>query len=308
MVEIRFDYIKNFDVPESWIEGVLDKSLEKKKKTLLSLPRRLYYYAAGIAACVVIAVAVSLSLMFGIGKDVKMTNPNGDTAYLVEGSTDNTSATDLNGNPLPKDNLPRIFGGDNESSTLVSEPTETDANGNPKQKSKQKSTSPSSGRRTKRNPANGSNSSSSDTGYEEPGEDETPGENISEPPEEPSTVIPTPAEPNTEMPTTQTPWTKPEEEDPNVQYTTADPNAERYYKYSALVFNGRAKGDVYFKLTDQNGTVLANGMVTDKTPENGKTRISYSVYMKPKAGDTYTAVFYGSDGKVIHQQSYYIWW
>ena len=303
MVEIRFDYIKNFDVPESWIEGVLDKSLEKKKKTLLPLPRRIYYYAAGIAACVVIAVAVSLSLMFGIGKDVNMINPNGDNAYHIEGSTDETYTTDSNGNPLPKENLPRIFGGDNEGSTFFTEPAETDANGNPKQKSKQKSTSPSSGRKTKRNPPNGSNSSSSDAEYFEPGEDETPGENISEPPEEPSTVIPTPAEPNTEMPTTQEACL-----DPNYVYTTADPNAERYYKYSALVFNGRAKGDVYFKLTDQNGTVLATGMVTDKTPENGKTRISYSVYMKPKAGDTYTAVFYGSDGKVIHQQSYYIWW
>ena len=306
MVEIRFDYIKNFDVPESWIEGVLDKSLEKKKKTLLPLPRRIYYYAAGIAACVVIAVAVSLSLMFGIGKDVNMINPNGDNAYHIEGSTDETYTTDSNGNPLPKDNLPRIFGGDNESSTLVTEPTETDANGNPKQKSKQKSTSPPSGRRSKRNTPTGSNSSSSDAEYFEPGEDETPGENISEPPEEPSTVIPTPAEPNTEMPTTQTPWTKPEEEDPNVQYTTADPNAERYYKYSALVFNGRAKGDVYFKLTDQNGTVLATGMVTDKTPENGKTRISYSVFMRRKAGNTYTWLFYDSNGTVIKQGSFYI--
>lgn len=135
MVEIRFDYIKNFDVPESWIENVLDKSLEKKKKTVLPLPRRLYYYAAGIAACVVIVAAVSLSLMFGLNNDVSLMNSNPEPpskADLIVEQTTDKDGGDISTAPSKKPGV------ESPMSTALTEPPENIG------KEKQKTAAPKS--------------------------------------------------------------------------------------------------------------------------------------------------------------------
>lgn len=305
MREYNCNQLKNIQVPEVWIENALNTP-EKRKKFVV--PIRFYHFAAGAAACLVLTAAVTFSLLLGINKNAKLTNPNRHSSSVVEQTTADSYAADITVGSSPKGDLPLVFGGDNESSTIVTEPAETDAEGNtvPAESNKQ-STKPISGK-TKNNSSGSSNSPSSKAENDEPRESEASGETGHTSHEEPSSVIPFPEETITEQPTTEEPWTEPDSANPNHHVATEDPYAEKQYKYSAVVFNGRAKGDVYFKLTDQNGTVIANGLVTDKTPENGKTRISHSVFMRRKAGDTYTAVFYGSDGKVIHQQSYYIWY
>lgn len=286
MVEIRFDYIKNFDVPESWIENVLDKSLEKKKKTVLPLPRRLYYYAAGIAACVVVAVAVILSLAFGIGKDVNLTNPNGDNAYIVEDTTDKTYATDSNGKIIPPENSPLIIDGDNESSTIVTEPDETEAEGNTKSSQlTQKSTSQS--RESSKQKLNNTTKPN----------DYLDSQKITEIDEDKTT-----SPYWQDMGTTLIPYS-----DPSVVHTTADTNAEKTYEFYTVVFNGKAKGDVYCKLVDNNGVTVSNGLVADKTPYDGKTRISYSVFIKLNYRESYNVVFYNSYGDIIKQRTIIIY-
>ena len=72
MDEFKFDELKNFSVPESW----LNKALEIPSKKPKSAPKfKLYRYAAAIAACVVIAAAVTLTVMFGFNNEINLTNP-----------------------------------------------------------------------------------------------------------------------------------------------------------------------------------------------------------------------------------------
>ena len=67
MEEFNFEQLKNIEVPQSCIEKALKIPAESKRS---ASPVRLYRFAAGIAACVVIAAAVTLSLMTGINKNV----------------------------------------------------------------------------------------------------------------------------------------------------------------------------------------------------------------------------------------------
>ena len=139
MEEFNFEQLKNIEVPQSCIEKALKIPAESKKS---ASPVRLYRFAAGIAACVVIAAAVTLSLMTGINKDVDMTAPdpeNPSRSELVSNGTGPSSADDISS---PSKTPPLLFGADSQSSTAVTEPAESSANGsgangtkNPKQKS-----------------------------------------------------------------------------------------------------------------------------------------------------------------------------
>ena len=68
MDEFKFDELKKFSVPESW----LNKALEIPSKKPKAAPKfKFYRYAAAIAACVVIAAAVTLTVMFGFNHPLK---------------------------------------------------------------------------------------------------------------------------------------------------------------------------------------------------------------------------------------------
>ena len=72
MDEFKFDELKNFSVPESW----LNKALEIPSKKPKAAPKfKFYRYAAAIAACVVIATAATLTVMFGFNNEINLTNP-----------------------------------------------------------------------------------------------------------------------------------------------------------------------------------------------------------------------------------------
>ena len=73
MDKFSFDSLKNIEVPESWIENALNSSKEKRKYVI---PKRFYYFAASAAACVIIGAAVIFSLIFGINKNVDLTEPS----------------------------------------------------------------------------------------------------------------------------------------------------------------------------------------------------------------------------------------
>lgn len=72
MDEFKFDELKNFSVPESWLNKAL-KIPSKKPKAAQKF--KFYRYAAAIAACIVIAVAVTLTVMFGFNNEINLTNP-----------------------------------------------------------------------------------------------------------------------------------------------------------------------------------------------------------------------------------------
>ena len=108
MDEFKFDELKNFSVPESW----LNKALEIPSKKPKAAPKlKLYRYAAATAACVVIAAAAIFTVMFGFNNEINLTNPepenpskitpafettisvtSGNTEVFTEASTDKLPA------------------------------------------------------------------------------------------------------------------------------------------------------------------------------------------------------------------------
>ena len=289
MEEFNFEQLKNIEVPQRCIEKALKIPAESKKS---ASPVRLYRFAAGIAACVVIAAAVTLSLMTGINKDVDMTAPdpeNPSRSELVSNGTGPSSADDISS---PSKTPPLLYGADSQSSTAVTEPAESSANGsgaNGTKNSKQKSASTSNGSNkaqapTKSKSNNGSNSQKSNVS------DKTDNEPFTE------VEIYTDSDAGkTYEPTTLTPFTDPCVDNP----TQPNYNDNRTFIFYIVVFNGQAKGDVYCKVEDSSGTVVSSGLAA-KNPYGGKMQLSYSVSMIVSAPKQFTVTFYNSN-EIIKQ-------
>ena len=120
----KFDFncnqLKNAEVPAEWINKALEiPSTAPKVKPY----KRFYRYAAGIAACVVLAAAVMISVMFGLNKNVNLTIPIEDSTSKTDSgyseskpnSTDNTS---------PSDKSSVFSETDNSNTDFISEPSE----------------------------------------------------------------------------------------------------------------------------------------------------------------------------------------
>ena len=206
MVEFNFEQLKNIEVPQRCIEKALKIPAETKKS---ASPVRLYRFAAGIAACVVIAAAVTLSLMTGINKNVDMTAPdpeNPSRSDSVYNGTDPSSTDDISS---PSILLPLLFGTDVQGSTAVTEPAESSANGsgaNGTKNPKQKSASTASGSNKAKAPTKSKSNNGSSS--------QKPNDPYSTAPngDEPSTEVDVytyPDEERTEQPTTLTPFTDP---------------------------------------------------------------------------------------------------
>lgn len=94
MDEFKFDELKNFSVPESW----LNKALEIPSKKPKAAPKfKLYRYVAAIAACVVIAAAVTLTVMFGFNNEINLTNPELEKPANIIPTVE-TTVSEMSGN------------------------------------------------------------------------------------------------------------------------------------------------------------------------------------------------------------------
>ena len=94
MDEFNFDELKNFSVPESW----LNKALEIPSKKPKAAPKfKLYRCAAAIAACVVIAAAVTLTVMFGFNNEINLTNPEPEKPENIYKAVE-TTVSETSGN------------------------------------------------------------------------------------------------------------------------------------------------------------------------------------------------------------------
>lgn len=122
MDKYNCDQLKNIKVPEKWIENALNVPNEPTKRPLA--PVWIYRFAAGIAACVVIAAAVTLSLMFGINKNVDMTAPNPNTPSRSDSIVDVTSPTSAPDVSSPSKTPPLLSGESAQGSAAVTEPAE----------------------------------------------------------------------------------------------------------------------------------------------------------------------------------------
>ena len=292
MDKFNFDQLMNIEVPQSCIEKALKIPAETKKA---ASPVRFYRFAAGIAACVVIAAAVILSLMTGLNKNVDLTNPdpeNPSRSDSVYNGTDPSSTDDISS---PSILSPLLFGTDAQGSTAVTEPAESSGSGGGAggtKKPKQKSASTSNGNNKAQTPTKSKSNNGSSA--------QKPNDPYSTAPngDEPSTEVDVytyPDEERTEQPTTLAPFTDSCVDNP----TQPNYNDNRTFIFYIVVFNGQAKGDVYCKVEDSSGTVVSSGLAA-KNPYGGKMQLSYSVSMIVSAPKQFTVTFYNSN-EIIKQ-------
>ena len=264
MEDFNFDSLKNIEVPESWIEHALDHPEEKRK---YAVPKRFYYFAASAAACVIIGAAVIFSLMFGINKNVDLTDPDPEPpskADLIIQQTTGTEHITLFTSPTVKQ------GGEVQASTAAAEPSEDSAV--PKQETgeqKSKSKAPAAPESTA--PVTKAVQNATEQG---------------------KTEAQTNA-PETEESETQKPVPKPT--------NPHQGEASLTYYFMADVESEAAQGSVYCKIEDENGTV-SNGRALKyeyEEEEYNETRLTYIKYLKLTVGKAYTVVFYDHQGTVI---------
>ena len=123
MDKYNCDQLKNIKVPEKWIENALNVPNEPQKRPLA--PVMFYRFAAGIAACVVIAAAVTLSLMFGINKKVDMTAPESEIPSRSNSIIDVTSPTSAPDVSSPSKTPPLLSEERAQGAAVVTEPAES---------------------------------------------------------------------------------------------------------------------------------------------------------------------------------------
>ena len=124
MENYNCNQLKNIEIPEGWIENALNIP---SKNNEVPVPVRLYRYAAGIAACIVIAAAVMFSTLFGINKNVRLTDPHPNPSQadnISGGTSSDTTDSTISPSGIP----PALFGAESQNLTVVTEPSENNGN------------------------------------------------------------------------------------------------------------------------------------------------------------------------------------
>lgn len=307
MNEFDFEKLKNIkiDFPESWVENALEIPSKEHKKPA---PILFYRYAAGIAACVVMGLAVILTMIFGIGKNnVSLTKPDTDYSSGYSVTPDGTIPSGTGDYNAPTDNLPVIFGTDNGTSPAVTEPYEYSENSDDKANPAAKPNGQSANRQAARggtqnngngNKAQNATASSGDT------------QPLTDSPTEP---------PVTEEPPEETdPWVEPWYPPPTEYYppptetpTVVEPVMEGELSFSTIADTSSVSGYVYCRLEDKNGNVQGNGGLFSNSRRTQKYKTAYAdqviliydCYYDIDYFKTYTVIFYNSNGDVIKQRT-----
>lgn len=306
MNEFDFEKLKNIkiDFPESWVENALEIPSKEHKKPA---PILFYRYAAGIAACVVMGLAVILTMIFGIGKNtVSLTKPDTDYSSGYSVTPDGTIPSGTGDYNAPTDNLPVIFGTDNGTSPAVTEPYEysenTDDKANPAAKPNGQSANRQAARGGTQNNGNGNKAqnataSSGDT--------------------QPLTDSPTEPPVTQEPPEETDPWVEPWYPPPTEYYPsptetpTVEPSMEGELSFFTIADASLASGYVYCRLEDKNGNIQGSGGLFSNSRRTQKYKTAYAdqviliydCYYDIDYFKTYTVIFYNSNGDVIKQRT-----
>lgn len=283
MKKVSFDEIKNIEFPESWKENAL--SIPSKKNTKQVSNVRFYRLAAGIAACAVIAVAVAFSLLFGINSEVDLTDPNPESVdYSKEESVTITSGYTVESKTEPQIKSLQLYN-DTQKLTLKTEPAESGNDNN--QNNSNLAQKPRDNLQDVTKAANQSEIESND---------KTTEMNSRNNPMHPQT---------TEFPEFNT-FLAEETNSFSENVTEIKYLGERTYEFYTDVFNGKAKEDVYCRIEDDKGNIITSGLVTEKTPYNGKTRIKYIDFFILDFHENYSVSFYDSSKNIIKQRVIYV--
>ena len=277
MDKYNFNKLKNIKVPEKWIENALDvPNNEPPKRTFA--PVRFYRFAAGIATCVVIAAAVTLSLMFGINKNIDMTDPEPNTPSrldLIDNVTSPTSTPDVG---TTSKTPPLLSGESDQSGTAVTEPAESDEsaeyNTNQQNKKQDKKQNNKSQAQNQTKPDGGSEKST-----------------------EPMTIAPENTEPV---------FTDPAEDTKPVRPT----NPVVYgCHFLTTVEISEAEGKTYYcKIKDESGDVLGSGAAQkyDWGNPDWPLDLRYTADYELQYGNNYNVTFYDSEGENVWDGTVYL--
>lgn len=305
MNEFDFEKLKDIkiDFPESWVQNALEIPSKEHKKPA---PILLYRYAAVIAACVVMGFAVTLTMIFGVGKNnVNLTKPNTDYSSGYSVTPDDTIPNGTGGYTAPTDNLPVIFGTDNSASPAVTEPSESGGNSgdnNTAAKPGRQSANRQAARGGTQNNGNGNKAqnATASSGDTQP---------LTDSPAEP----PVTQEPPDETDPWVEPWYPPPTEyyPPPTESQTVEPAGEDDLTsyFITYISESLAQGNIYCRLEDENGNIVDGSNIFSRSHRamkynmgNGTVRLTYLHYID-KSGGRYNVIFYNSDGVVLKQGS-----
>lgn len=311
MKEFDFDKLKDIkiDFPESWIDNALEIPSKTQKK---AAPVKFYRFAAVIAACVVLAVALTSYLMFGINKSVDLTTQNPDLPSTHNITGDSAAPETTDGSTLPQDATAALAETGNHNAAIAAEPPENsegaDGNGSQSNDNNEISEGISQNKRAAQ-----SGNHKNNNNQQKP---------VSSGESNPLTPIPA-----TEPPAVQQPTEEPAD---NTEPATepdnpggGNSNKDRWdlplaasdnYFFTTTVDSSLAQGDIYCRVVSVKGASLGIGGLYDDTRRvtkidlgDGNTELDFDTTNRPayqnglRMGEPYRVVFYNSDGKTIKQ-------
>ena len=286
MQRLNFDNLTNIEVPESLIKSALDVPNQRSKPKLL--PVRFYRFAAGIAACVVIAAAVIISLMFGINKNVDLTAPDPGSPSQPDQMIAGTTSTSVPDVSAPSTIPPLLSGEEAQSGTSAAEPAESTGGSN---------LHPQDAPQAKEGTAQAPEGKTQDKSKQKP--------------------VQTNTQPPTSEQVTQQPTENAPQTEPGVEPTTEDQGDEPIGSAVELWFATHVdsrliEGEAYCRLVDENGNVLGNKDYYDSSRRAYESVVynnRVGLYLTNSAdlglipGKTYTVIFYDSEGRLLKQGS-----
>lgn len=296
----KFDFncnqLKNIEIPEQWVNNALEIPSNAPKPVTVIRKKRYYRYAAAIAACLVIAAAVVFSMMFGLNKNVNLTNPPIGDSPSKSDSYNGTSNSDSTDNTNPSGKSPSFSAADNSPSDFVTEPSENSGD-----------SGTGYGNQGARIPSNSKETKAGNNA--KPNSDSTK-QNVTSP--EPSGEKPEPSE---------------EKETVNIKMIDTDdwaigalpddtpkptrPIVTEVYGCSFLTSADRslAEGKTYYcRIQDESGKVLGSGTAQkyDWGNPDWPLDIKYTAGFVMYYGQNYTVTFYDSNGATVWSGTVYL--
>lgn len=283
MKKLNFDNLTNIKAPESLRKSVLNVPNEKPNRAVF--PVRFHHFAAGIAACVVIAAAVIFSLILGFHRNIDMTAP--DTPSRTDSLNDSTKSTSIPDVSVPSTTSPSLSGEEAQSGSSATDPAESAAGSRSIPQIKSQAD-----------------------------------ENSAQAPEvkKPDTSNQRPAQTNPQPSGDEPVNTEPEENDPPQTEPEVEPTAEGHGDeplgsvielwFATYVDSRFLEGEAYCRIEDENGNVLGNSdlydsshIVYESTAYSNWIRLylTDTVNLGLKSGKTYTVIFYNSQGRILRQ-------
>lgn len=317
MKKLNFDHLTNIKSPESLRKSVLNVPNEKPKRAFF--PVRFHHFAAGIAACVVIAAAVIFSLMLGFHRNIDMTAP--DTPSRTDSLNDSTKSTSIPDVSVPSTPPPSLSGeeaqsGSSTESQMIAQDDKTDT----PEKEPAESVVDNSNASANQNPR----SSTSADGSKKPrsaGDSDPKAENRNSGSDnKPEAAVPDASIiPNTEEVTQSSGEVphRPSKDDYEVllsarEVDNPEPGSSapvlqgNRYSFNTTIPSSYMVGNIFCLIENDKGTILGSGglysrnrELTSYSYEGDKVRLTFECYCIFYYGKTYTVNFYNSHGEML---------